>query len=134
MKEKVSLICNGRRLAAKYCGTEKTGLISGIRPESQGRDPVADRNFAEAKEIARLTSAVHYDARIEDAIQDCGLIIAPDGICGNQIFRTLTFLGSGFGYGAPVVNIDKVFIDTSRANLDFSGPLAFAAELAGYEL
>jgi predicted methyltransferase MtxX (methanogen marker protein 4) len=133
-EEKASLILHGRMLAKKFCGTEMTGLISGVRPESVGRDPDADRIFAETKELAKCTGAMHFDARIENAIEDCGVIIAPDGICGNQIYRTLTFPGGGYGYGAPVLNIDRVFVDTSRATRDFSGPLAFAAELAGFEL
>jgi predicted methyltransferase MtxX (methanogen marker protein 4) len=133
-EEKTSLILHGRVLAKKFCGTEMVGVLSGVRPESIGRDPGADRLYAETRELAKCTGAMHFDVRIENAIEDCGVIIAPDGICGNQISRTLTFLGGGYGYGAPVLNIDRVFVDTSRASWDFSGPLAFAAELAGFEL
>ena len=59
----------------------------------------------------------------------CGLIIAPDGISGNLIFRTLAFLGAGHGHGAPVVNIDRIFVDTSRASPDYTNALLLAASL-----
>ena len=39
--------------------------------------------MADAELVARLGDAVHYEILIEDAIESCGLIIAPDGISGN---------------------------------------------------
>ncbi|MDD1704009.1 MAG: phosphotransacetylase, partial [Methanoregula sp.] len=66
---------------------------------------------------------------IEDAIEDCGLIIAPDGISGNLVFRTLAFLGGGISHGAPVVNISKIFVDTSRASPNYTNALWRAAAL-----
>jgi predicted methyltransferase MtxX (methanogen marker protein 4) len=45
------------------------------------------------------------------------------------IFRTLTFLGSGQGHGAPVVNIDKIFVDTSRASPDYANAIRLAESM-----
>ncbi len=85
--------------------------------------------MAEAELVARLAGADHCEILIEDAVQTCGLIIAPDGISGNLIFRTLVFLGGGHGHGAPVVNISRIFVDTSRASPNYANALLLAASL-----
>ena len=128
--EKISLINDGRDLARRFGIPEKTAVLSGGRLGDIGRHPVVDKTIADAEEIARLTGAVHREILIEDAVKDCGVIIAPDGISGNLIFRTLTFLGHGIGHGAPVVNIPPVFVDSSRASAGYEGSLRLAAALA----
>ena len=56
----------------------------------------------------------HY-ILIEQAIKDnCNVIIAPDGIIGNIIFRTLVLVNSWPSCGAVTFGIDNVYIDTSR--------------------
>jgi len=73
-------------------------------------------------------SAKNYSILIEDAIKDANLIIAPDGISGNLIFRTLVFLGGGNGFGAPVL-MEKVFVDTSRVKEDSARAIMLASAL-----
>jgi predicted methyltransferase MtxX (methanogen marker protein 4) len=85
--------------------------------------------MAEAELVARLGDATHCEILIEDAVETCGLIIAPDGISGNLVFRTLTFLGGGHGHGAPVVNISRIFVDSSRASPNYANALLLAASL-----
>jgi predicted methyltransferase MtxX (methanogen marker protein 4) len=85
--------------------------------------------MAEAELVARLSGAEHSEILIEDAVETCGLVIAPDGISGNLIFRTLVFLGAGHGHGAPVVNIGRIFVDTSRASPNYTNALLLAAAL-----
>jgi len=127
--EKLSLIQKGRDLARRFGLPEKAGVLSGGRLGDVGRHAQVDRSIADAELVARLSGAVHCEILIEDAVESCGLIIAPDGISGNLVFRTLTFLGAGFAHGAPVVNIDKIFVDTSRASPDFANALLLAASL-----
>ena len=55
----------------------------------------------------------HYGILIEDAVGEADFILAPDGVSGNLIFRTLVLVAGGYGYGAAVL-IDKVFVDSSR--------------------
>lgn len=129
VEQKCALIRKGEKIAAAFGLHGGTGILSGGRRGDLGRHPVVDRSLAEAELVARITGAQHYEILIEDAIQDCSLIIAPDGISGNLIFRTLVFLGNGKGHGAPVVNIDKIFVDTSRASPDFTNALMLALSL-----
>jgi predicted methyltransferase MtxX (methanogen marker protein 4) len=94
-----------------------------------------DRTIDDAAEVVSQLGQDGIDARgveilIEDASRDCDVIIAPDGISGNLIFRTLHFLGRGKALGAPVLNIDRPYIDTSRAKVSYSDSIALAALLA----
>ncbi|MCZ0862151.1 methanogenesis marker protein Mmp4/MtxX [Methanocorpusculum vombati] len=129
IQEKISLINDARELARRFGLSEKTAVLSGGRLGDIGRHPIVDKTIADAEEIAKLTGAVHREILIEDAVKDCGIIIAPDGISGNLIFRTLTFLGHGTGHGAPVVNISPVFVDSSRASAGYGGTLRLTAAL-----
>lgn len=76
----------------------------------------------ENREMIRLLTAEGHRMHIEDygmnlekAVRHSNFILAPDGICGNLIFRSLTFLGGGDGFGAPILMNDHVFVDTSRS-------------------
>ncbi|MFY9982275.1 MAG: methanogenesis marker protein Mmp4/MtxX [Methanoregula sp.] len=127
--DKLALIRKGRLVARRFGLPEKVGVLSGGRLGDVGRHARVDRSMADAELVARLGDAVHCEILIEDAVESCGLIIAPDGISGNLVFRTLTFLGAGRAHGAPVVNIGKIFVDTSRASPDYTNALLLAAAL-----
>ena len=128
--EKLELIKKGRIIAKKFGLPEKVGILSGGRLGDVGRHPQVDASMADAELLARLGDAIHCEILIEDAVETCGLIIAPDGISGNLVFRTLVFLGGGHGHGAPVVNISRIFVDSSRASPDYSNALLLAASLS----
>ncbi|MDO9036239.1 MAG: methanogenesis marker protein Mmp4/MtxX [Methanoregula sp.] len=128
--EKLELIKKGRNIAKKFGLPEKVGILSGGRLGDIGRHPQVDASMADAELLARLGDATHCEILIEDAVETCGLIIAPDGISGNLVFRTLVFLGGGKGHGAPVVNISRIFVDSSRASPDYSNALLLAASLS----
>jgi putative methanogen marker protein 4 len=128
--EKVTFVKKGRAIAEKYGLPDKVAVLSGGRIGDVGRNARVDQSLADAELVARLSGAVHREILIEDAIKDSGLIIAPDGISGNLIFRTLTFLGAGKGHGAPVVNIDGIFVDTSRASPDYVNAIMLADSLS----
>jgi putative methanogen marker protein 4 len=130
VQEKITMIDNGQKLARRFGLPEKTAVLSGGRLGDMGRHPIVDKTIIEAEEIAQRTGAIHGEILIEDAIKDCGVVIAPDGISGNLIFRTLTFLGHGIGHGAPVVNISPVFVDSSRAVTGYKESILLAAALS----
>ena len=127
--EKVELAGRGRELAARLGLGRDVSVLSGGRLGDLGRHPAVDRTLADAELVARISGATHREILIEDAIGAGGMILAPDGISGNLIFRTLVFLGEGRAYGAPVVNIDRIFVDTSRASPDYANALITASLL-----
>jgi putative methanogen marker protein 4 len=127
--EKVHFIERAKHIAKRFGINPRVAVLSGGRLGDIGRHHRVDASLAEAELVARLTGSDHMEILIEDAIMDHGILIAPDGITGNLIFRTLVFLGGGIGHGAPVVNIDKLFVDTSRASPDYSNAILLAAAL-----
>ena len=70
-----------------------------VRPQDYGRSTKIDDSLEDGELLTSLMNkesidAKHYFILIEDAIAEgANLIIAPDGICGNLIFRTLVLLG-----------------------------------------
>lgn len=129
VKDKISIIEKGREIGKRFGLHETVSILSGGRLGDVGRHPVVDRTLADAELISRITGAEHRGILIEEAYGKSGLIIAPDGISGNLIFRTLLFLGNGRSYGAPVLNIDKIFVDTSRVNPGYQYALIMATRL-----
>jgi putative methanogen marker protein 4 len=126
---KAGLITRGRIIARRLGLPEKTGILSGGRRGDLGRHRKVDASMLAAEQVALRTGAEHSEILIEDAVKTCGIIIAPDGISGNLIFRTLTLLGAGHGHGAPVLNIPAIFVDTSRASPDYTNALMLAVTL-----
>ncbi len=102
--------------------TPKVSILSGGRISDLGRDERVDRTIKDAKEVIKNIKGIfpnvaisHDEILIEKAIEDnSNLIVAPDGISGNLIYRTLTHLGGGRAYGAIYMGLEKVIIDTSR--------------------
>jgi predicted methyltransferase MtxX (methanogen marker protein 4) len=113
----------------------RIGVLFKGRTEDIGRGEEIRRSLEEGELLTKMLRdrghvASHNQILIEDAIRDSDLIVAPDGVTGNLIFRSVHFVGGGNAYGAPVVNLEKVFVDTSRAKADFSDAVLVAAGLA----
>ena len=97
-------------------------ILSGGRKGDIGRNADVDLSIRNAeKTVAKLKERYpsldisHDEILIENAVKnECNLIIAPNGISGNLIYRTLVHLGGGKAYGAIYMNLEKVIIDTSR--------------------
>lgn len=111
------------------------GVLSKGRLEDISRGADIKKSVEDGERIARELKrrripASHYGILIEEAITERDLLVAPDGVSGNLIFRSLHFLGEYRAFGAPVVNIDRVFLDTSRAKADFTESLLLAVGLA----
>lgn len=115
----------------------KTAIISGGRlPEDVGRSGVVDESLRAGEKLFKLAKdarfdAKHYGVLIEDAYKDSNIIIAPNGIVGNLLFRTMHYLGNCRSLGAPILNLDKVFIDTSRRKQDYTDSIMMASALSG---
>lgn len=113
----------------------KVGVLSKGRPEDASRGREIRRSLGDGESIAEKLNgmgipATHYSILLEESVREADLVVAPDGVTGNLIFRSLHFVGGGRAYGAPVVNIPEVFVDTSRSKADFSDAILLAAGLA----
>lgn len=137
--DRVDLVSKSVNAIRKFGITEKVAVLSGGRFEDTGRSEIVDRSLADGEVVAEMLVELgidtkHYGILIEDAIGSANVVVAPDGITGNLIFRTLTFLGDGGGFGAPVL-ADLIFVDTSRVKVKFSDAIMLASALTwGAEL
>lgn len=109
-------------------------ILSGGRFEDKGRDPYVDMTLDDAEYITRKAleegyDVQHYGILIEDAVGKANFIIAPNGISGNLIFRTLVLVAGGYGYGAAVL-MDKVFVDSSRVGGHYTKAIMIASALS----
>jgi putative methanogen marker protein 4 len=134
LSDKIELVQRSAAYIRRFGIEPEIGILSGGRMGDLGRDERVDRTLADADFLAnRLNDAgidaKHYTILIEDAIRKSNFILAPDGISGNLIFRSLVFLGGGNGIGAPVLLDKHVFIDTSRAGGHYTLAIMLAASL-----
>lgn len=98
----------------------KIALISGGRKSDKGRSRKIDQSIEECEIIEEKLKdeydIKHYYILIEKAIEDrANIIIAPDGITGNIIFRSLVLVAGIKSNGALTLNQPNMFIDTSRS-------------------
>lgn len=133
-EQRYGLAVRSAELARKVGMGSRIAIMSGGRCEDMGRCRAVDRSIESARSIAsRLVSegydAYHCQILIEDAVREADIIIAPEGITGNIIFRTMHLVGGAKALGAPVANSDKVFVDTSRAKTDYRDSIALALRL-----
>ncbi|AIZ56077.1 hypothetical protein Mpt1_c01760 [Candidatus Methanoplasma termitum] len=135
VKEKHVMAVRAIELMKSLGSGTRIAVMSGGRKDDKGRNQFVDMTLREAEELTVLLKKEGYDAYnaeilIESAVEEADLIIAPDGIAGNLIFRTLHFIGGAVAMGAPVLNIDKVFVDTSRVKTDYIDSIILAMILA----
>lgn len=133
--DKVELVKRGAQHFTRLGVKMKVGILSGGRFEDIGRDETVDRTLEDAQIVTKKLCEIGIEAKnfsilIEDAIEEANFILAPDGISGNLIFRTLVFLGGGYGHGAPVL-MEKVFVDTSRVGGHYTRAIMLASALRG---
>ena len=118
----------------------KVNILSGGRIGDMGRNPKVDSSIEEALKVVdhfrdkdSSLKIEHSEILIENAIaKKTNLIIAPDGITGNLIYRTLVHLGGGKAYGAIYMGIDRAIVDTSRVGdiSEIRGALILARSLS----
>lgn len=118
----------------------KISILSGGRNSDFGRDERVDKLITIAHDVVKYIqkefpdiTISHDEILIENAIEKgSNLIIAPDGISGNLIYRTLVHLGEGKAYGAIYVDLNNIIIDTSRVGhtSEIEGALILAVALS----
>ncbi len=128
VSERLKIIEEAREVAKRIGLSDNVAVLAGGRYGDVGRDYNVDLSLAFAELVAKLANAKNYEIRLEDAIEE-DIIIAPDGISGNLIFRALCYLGNGKEYGAVYTNLPFKLIDTSRSQSaeGYARAIAFAS-------
>lgn len=132
--DRLGLVLEGAKFLKNMGISPSVSVLSGGRMEDLGRCDRIDRNLAEGELIAARAreagvNANHKGILIENCQGD-DIIIAPDGVSGNLIFRTMLLLCGANSLGAPVL-MEKVFVDSSRARSGFDGPVMLASGMVG---
>jgi putative methanogen marker protein 4 len=134
VSERAHLVMKTAELLRVLDVAPTVGVLSGGRSEDKGRNKAVDLTLASAEALTTKLQnanldATNYNILIEDAVRSSNILVAPDGITGNLIFRTLVFLGGGMGHGAPFFGIPYAFVDTSRSGDAFADAIIIACAL-----
>ncbi len=99
----------------------KIAVLADGRKGDYGRSKRISESIDESEKLTSLIkektsfNVENYYILIEKAIEDkCNVIIAPDGIFGNVLFRSLVLINSWPSYGAVTFGLSDIYIDTSR--------------------
>ena len=138
---KTQFVLRGKALLEKLGVKPKIFVLSAGRLDDVGRSKVVKKSIEEAISLVEDMKIKHPGLDINhgeiliESAMDLGanLILAPDGISGNLIYRTLLHLGNGHSYGAYY--LDERFpgpvIDTSRVGPpeEYFGAMVLALRL-----
>lgn len=133
--DKISLINASVRLLAKLGMPVKIGILCFSREEelAHNEDFLRETFFAanELVDFFKDKYAIkNYGIDFDIALaENCTIIIEPNGGTGNQVIRSLVFLDAIRNYGVPILNADRVIIESMRNSDDFSDHLLLAAAL-----
>ncbi|HAJ27633.1 MAG TPA: phosphotransacetylase [Syntrophus sp. (in: bacteria)] len=136
IREKIKLGQYGAELLRKLGISEDIAVLGGGRAGDLGRSKITDKSIKDAENITDALRQKGYQATcayilIEEAVNNQNFIIAPDGICGNLIYRSLCLVGGGGGMGGPAVAADFVYVDNSRAGARYENAICTASALVG---
>ena len=146
IEDTITLVEQGCEFLLKINKEPKIAILSGGRSDDFNRTKEIDKTLKESQLIEkRLKSEFSKDERfnnttiknyyilIEKAIKENNnILLAPNGIIGNYIFRILVLLCNWPSYGGITLGIDDFYIDTSRDQTTegYVRILKFAARLA----
>ena len=118
-KLKIAIECGN--FLKKQSIKPKIAVLASGRKGDYGRSEEISKSIDESEELTRLIKkntefeVTNHYILIEKALKDkFNVIIAPDGIIGNIIFRTLVLVNSWPSCGAVTFGIKSIYIDTSR--------------------
>jgi putative methanogen marker protein 4 len=127
IEDKVILVIQSCQFLNSINLKPKIAILSNGRKDDYGRDYFIDKSLKDSEELYKLLvdnfkirgvndiTIKKYYILLEKAIQEKNnLILFPNGVIGNYIFRSLVLLNSWNSYGAIALGIDDIFIDTSR--------------------
>lgn len=121
LDEKLEIAINCGNFLKKLNKTPKIAVLADGRSGDYGRSEEISASIDESRKLTEMIekntdfNVENYYILIEKAVKDRrNILIAPNGIIGNIIFRTLVLLNSWPSYGAVTFGMDEIYIDTSR--------------------
>ena len=139
IEDKLKIAINCGEFLKKLNKKPKIAILADGRKGDYERSEKISKSIDESEELTKLIKentdfeVKNYYILIEQALnENCNIIIAPDGIIGNIIFRTLILVNSWPSCGAITFGINGIYIDTSRDQTvdGYLRSLMFAYKLA----
>ncbi len=109
----------------------KIGIITGTRHDTykkmikSGVVGMLNQTYRNAEDIVKYFQkkkiwAKNYAIELQTAVQEgCNIIVPPNGMVGNQIFRALCLIGGGKILTCSRANLPHPYEDNSRNETDF---------------
>lgn len=138
-EEKLRIAIECGKFLERLSKKPKIAILAGGRKGDYGRSKMISDSIDESEKLTQLIKentdfeVKNYYILIEQALKDnCNVIIAPDGIIGNIIFRTLILVNEWPSCGAVTFGLNGIYIDTSRDQTveGYYRSLVFAYKLA----
>jgi len=121
VEEKLRIAINCGEFLEKISKKPKIAVLADGRKGDYGRSEEISKSIDDSEKLTQLIKentdfeVKNYYILIEQALKEnCNVIIAPNGIIGNIIFRTLILVNSWPSCGAVTFGINGIYIDTSR--------------------
>jgi len=136
IEDLLTFAAKGKEVAELLGMNYRVGIISGGRLEDVGRSPKVDKllsfSISLTQRIREMGLEVeNFGIEIERAIKSgATILLAPDGIIGNIIFRSLVLVANIDSFGAYASGLPKVYVDTSRAKGSYFLPIVLASALS----
>lgn len=128
MREMGLLVGDMKDFSALLSWEPRIAVLSAGRPADAARSPRIAASIKRGEKAAEGHGVRHYNIMIEEALEWANCIIAPDGVSGNLIYRTLAHLGGAISLGALYFPLDLKLADTSRNGTvdEYVGAIALA--------
>jgi len=133
MREVGRLIRDMRQFSDLLDWEPRIGVLSAGRAGDVARSHNIAASVKRGQMAAERYGVRHFNIMIEEALEWANCVIAPDGVSGNLIYRTLAHLGGAVSLGALYFPLDLKLADTSRnGGIDeYVGAIALANLAAG---
>lgn len=127
-REAGKLLADLRGFCALLGWEPRVAALSAGRPEDAGRGGLIRRSIERAEMLAAADDVRAYHITLEEALPWANCLLAPDGVTGNLIYRTLVHLGGGASLGALYFPLSLCLADTSRNGTveEYVGAIALA--------
>ncbi len=129
VREAGKLLSDLRGFCALLGWEPHIAALSAGRPEDVGRGGRIRCSIERAEALAAESDVRAFHITLEEALPWANCLLAPDGVTGNLIYRTLVHLGGGRSLGALYFPRSLRLADTSRNGTveEYVGAIALAA-------
>jgi predicted methyltransferase MtxX (methanogen marker protein 4) len=136
LQERWTLLEGAARLATTLGAIPRVAVMSMGRAEDAERGEAIAVSARECEALRSAAESAGFEAfcagiQLERAVEDANVVVAPDGVTGNLIFRALHLVAGHDSWGAVALGVTPlVFVDTSREKADYLGAIHLARALA----